>query len=432
MAKRAKRAERRPRLNPKRNIVPDQLDLRDRPYLPTLLAPPDVEMAPGLKLPVLDQERTSACTGFALASVVNFLLRRHRGPRDARGCRPSCSIRWRAAMTTSQFPKAHAETQTADSGSSLRGAMKGWYKHGVAGALCGATSRCRRPQRDARKPTGGWTPRCGRSGLTTGSTHARLPTCMWLCARSACSTRACCATAGWLEGNRTERRQELSDDSTRRDGRRQRRRARFHHPRLHRSTASSSRTPGARTWGTRRARGPDLRGLDRERHGLLGGAARRGNGAAYGDCEVAVTLRMEHGKVQHRGGPLCFATARCRLSSSIWRTTGELFEERDISHTACRRRGAGRISTSTRPESAGASGKNEPADVAVYAHGGLTDEDTAAKTAAELDSRSSTRRRSFRSSSCGRQTSGRHCRNRLEDLVDGTRHEPNGWPSSIS
>ena len=84
MAKQAKRAARPPKLNPKRNIVPDQLDLRDRPYLPTLLAPPAVEMAPVLKLPVLHQERTSACTGFALASVVNFLLRRHRGSARAR------------------------------------------------------------------------------------------------------------------------------------------------------------------------------------------------------------------------------------------------------------------------------------------------------------------------------------------------------------
>src|SRR6266852_5855127 len=77
------RATRSPRLvefNPKRNIVPDRLDLRDRPYIPVLHAPPPPEMAPQLKLPVLNQERTNACTGFALASVVNFLLRKHRDP----------------------------------------------------------------------------------------------------------------------------------------------------------------------------------------------------------------------------------------------------------------------------------------------------------------------------------------------------------------
>ena len=137
MAKQAKRAARPPKLNPKRNIVPDQLDLRDRPYLPTLLAPPAVEMAPVLKLPVLHQERTSACTGFALASVVNFLLRRHRDPRA-----PEMSpfMLYSMARRYDEFPdppKAHAEPKTrseddkADTGSSLRGAMKGWYKHGV-------------------------------------------------------------------------------------------------------------------------------------------------------------------------------------------------------------------------------------------------------------------------------------------------------------
>jgi hypothetical protein len=50
MAKTAKRTAQGRKLDPKRNIVPDQLDLRDRPYLPTLLAPPDVEFAPKLKL----------------------------------------------------------------------------------------------------------------------------------------------------------------------------------------------------------------------------------------------------------------------------------------------------------------------------------------------------------------------------------------------
>lgn len=134
MARTAKRTARVPRFNPKRNIVPDQLDLRDRPYLPTLREPPAVEMAPALKLPVLDQGRTNACTGFALASVVNFLIRRHRDPLA-----PEMSpfMLYSMARRYDEFPDPPSPRIEAkvrpeeDIGSSLRGAMKGWYKHGV-------------------------------------------------------------------------------------------------------------------------------------------------------------------------------------------------------------------------------------------------------------------------------------------------------------
>lgn len=114
---------RSPRFNRQLNIVPDRLDLRDRLYMPSLGVPPDRQMKPKLKLPVLDQQRTNACTGFALASVVNFLLRRHRDPRT-----PPISpyMLYSMARRYDEFPGA-----TADVGSSLRGAMRGWYKHGA-------------------------------------------------------------------------------------------------------------------------------------------------------------------------------------------------------------------------------------------------------------------------------------------------------------
>jgi hypothetical protein len=114
---------RRPAFNPKRNIVPDRLDLRDRPYVPVLHEPPPPALAPQLELPVLDQTKTNACTGFALASVVNFLLRKHRDPKT-----PPMSpfMLYSMARRYDEFPGA-----AEDSGSSLRGAMKGWYKHGA-------------------------------------------------------------------------------------------------------------------------------------------------------------------------------------------------------------------------------------------------------------------------------------------------------------
>jgi hypothetical protein len=119
----ATRPPRAPAFDPRRNIVPDRLDLRDRPYMPGLAAPPDRQMEPRLALPVLDQGRTSACTGFALASVANFLLRKHRHPQS-----PATSpfMLYSMARRYDEFPGA-----AADAGSSLRGGMKGWYKHGV-------------------------------------------------------------------------------------------------------------------------------------------------------------------------------------------------------------------------------------------------------------------------------------------------------------
>jgi hypothetical protein len=111
------------RFNPKCGIVPDQLDLRDRPYLPVVRTPPPESMEPKLALPILDQKDTNACTGFALASVVHFLLGRHRGPEITP---MSPFMLYSMARRYDEFAGS-----TADAGSSLRGAMKGWFKHGV-------------------------------------------------------------------------------------------------------------------------------------------------------------------------------------------------------------------------------------------------------------------------------------------------------------
>src|SRR4029453_7807347 len=97
---------------PKRNVVPDRLDLRDRPYVPGLHEPPPPVMVPQLKLPMLDQGTTNACTGFALASVVNVLLRKHRDPKT-----PPMSpfMLYSMARRYDEFPGA-----AEDSGSTLR------------------------------------------------------------------------------------------------------------------------------------------------------------------------------------------------------------------------------------------------------------------------------------------------------------------------
>ncbi len=109
---------------PVRNVSPDKLDLRDRPYLPAVaLAPPPI-LKPAIKLPILNQGDTSACTGFALASVVNSLLRHQRNSSKVPQVSPF--MIYSMARRYDDIPGS-----TGDTGSTLRGAMKGWFKYGA-------------------------------------------------------------------------------------------------------------------------------------------------------------------------------------------------------------------------------------------------------------------------------------------------------------
>jgi len=109
-----------------RNVVPDHLDLRDRPYQPAVAIVPGPLMKPKYKdLPVLDQEQCNGCTGFALASVV-YLLQRGAGRKPLES-RVSPYMLYSMARRYDEFPG----NPDVDTGSSLRGAMKGWYKYGV-------------------------------------------------------------------------------------------------------------------------------------------------------------------------------------------------------------------------------------------------------------------------------------------------------------
>jgi hypothetical protein len=110
-----------------RNVVPDSIDLRDRPYIPSIMVIPAEVLAPKVKIPVLNQRDTNACTGFALASVIYHLhLVAKRKPSDE----VSPFMLYSMARRYDEFPGS----PEADTGSSLRGAMKGWYKHGACAA----------------------------------------------------------------------------------------------------------------------------------------------------------------------------------------------------------------------------------------------------------------------------------------------------------
>lgn len=105
---------------------PDTLDFRDRMYEATLVeVPTHVPLGDYLAVgvPVLDQGSEGACTGFGLATVANYLLRRRRVLPDTTPVSPR--MLYDLARRYDEWPGQDY------SGSSARGAMKGWYKHGV-------------------------------------------------------------------------------------------------------------------------------------------------------------------------------------------------------------------------------------------------------------------------------------------------------------
>ena len=128
-----------------RNVVPDGLDLRDRPYVPPVSIVPAAILAPDPHIPVLNQKYTNACTGFALASVVFHLQRRANRPKAQLAVSPY--MLYDMAKRYDEFPG----DPNADTGSSLRGAMKGWYKHGVCAWNLWKTPETPPPAKDPRK-----------------------------------------------------------------------------------------------------------------------------------------------------------------------------------------------------------------------------------------------------------------------------------------
>ncbi len=107
------------------DVIPDPPDLRDRLYEPSLLDlksklfPPD-----GLQ--ILDQGREGACTGFGLAAVINLL----NAPRRRAGANEL--PRSVSPRMLYQMAKLHDEWEGTDyEGSSIRGALKGFFHNGV-------------------------------------------------------------------------------------------------------------------------------------------------------------------------------------------------------------------------------------------------------------------------------------------------------------
>lgn len=104
----------------------DTLDFRDRMFEPTLVeVPTHLPLAAYLrrKPRILDQGTEGACTGFGLAAVANHLLTIRRTTPDPRPV--SARMLYEMARRYDEWPGEDY------SGSSARGAVKGWHKHGV-------------------------------------------------------------------------------------------------------------------------------------------------------------------------------------------------------------------------------------------------------------------------------------------------------------
>lgn len=104
----------------------DTLDFRDKMYVPTLIEVPterELQRFREHRIPILNQGYEGACTGYGLATVVNYLLTTRKVVSD---CNPvSPRMLYELAKRYDEWPGENY------SGSSARGAMKGWHKHGV-------------------------------------------------------------------------------------------------------------------------------------------------------------------------------------------------------------------------------------------------------------------------------------------------------------
>ena len=129
-------------LDRKLDVRPDQLELKEREYQPPLVSLPDEypsaaaqqDFMPLYGEMILDQGK-GACTGFGLACVINFLQwSRQFRPRALLGLkfRPPQLVAKVSPRMLYHLARFYDEWPGEDyEGSSCRGAMKGWHRHGV-------------------------------------------------------------------------------------------------------------------------------------------------------------------------------------------------------------------------------------------------------------------------------------------------------------
>jgi hypothetical protein len=106
----------------KLNILPDMPDIRDRFYLPSL-RPLLSAISPRISFSIRNQGQTSSCTGHSLAHVIDVL--RFRDVTIDNPQRASATMLYEMAKRNDEW------TGSAYEGSSIRGAIKGFFRNGV-------------------------------------------------------------------------------------------------------------------------------------------------------------------------------------------------------------------------------------------------------------------------------------------------------------
>lgn len=127
------------------NVRPDSVDLRDWEYQPPVSSAPRDVRYPHDVRPILDQGDSPACTGFALAVVIEYLL-----VRAGRHVEPvSPHMLYSMARRYDEWADNDSDDGDSGIGSTLRGALKGWLRHGAASARLWPAPAMPEPRADA-------------------------------------------------------------------------------------------------------------------------------------------------------------------------------------------------------------------------------------------------------------------------------------------
>lgn len=120
------------KLDKKLDVFPDRIDVRDWFYQPSLRPLPE-QVINCMKVPcILDQGKEGACTGFALAAVINYHLVKNGRYNAAQITEEHCASPWMLYAMARRYDEWPGENYI---GSSARGTIKGWTAHGVVNKL---------------------------------------------------------------------------------------------------------------------------------------------------------------------------------------------------------------------------------------------------------------------------------------------------------
>ncbi|MBU1668992.1 C1 family peptidase [bacterium] len=132
------------------DVRKDRLDLRDRTYRPVLKSlaesyPNVTDIDEIIKCYradelVLDQGEEGSCSGYALAAVINYLIWKKKILKDYKNFLENPLVVNSQQVSSKMLynlARIYDEWDGEDyEGSSCRGAMKGWHKHGVCSKAC--------------------------------------------------------------------------------------------------------------------------------------------------------------------------------------------------------------------------------------------------------------------------------------------------------